>query len=268
MITLFEKDMKEDGRRSSKGNQLKWVYEGTWYKADFTGYEGLTEYMVSHLLKYSDLLEEDYILYDTEEIQYGNVKYCGCKSRDFLPEGWQLFTLERLFQNFYGESLYKSIYHITSLENRVRFLVEQTERITGLENFGEYLSKLFTIDALFLNEDRHTHNIAVLLDMAGKYHYCPIFDNGGALLSDTSMDYPQGGELYTMLDSVKSKTICQSFDEQLEVVERLYGQVLHFNFDRKKIEMLLEVERYYPEEVKKRVETILLEQRRKYQYLF
>lgn len=34
------------------------------------------------------------------------------------------------------------------------------ERMTGLKNFGVYLHKLFTIDAVFLNEDRHTHNIA------------------------------------------------------------------------------------------------------------
>lgn len=25
--------------------------EGIWYKADYTGYEGLVEYMISHLLK-------------------------------------------------------------------------------------------------------------------------------------------------------------------------------------------------------------------------
>ena len=60
--------------------------------------------------------------------------------------------------------------------------------MTGLTEFGVYLCKLLTIDALFLNEDRHTHNIAVLLDPDGKYHYCPIFDNGAALLSDIVQD--------------------------------------------------------------------------------
>lgn len=42
--------------------------------------------------------------------------------------------------------------------------MNQVERITGLKDFGVYLNKLFTIDAFFLNEDRHTHNIAVLMN--------------------------------------------------------------------------------------------------------
>ena len=27
-------------------------------------------------------------------------------------------------------------------------------------------------------------------DNSGKYHYCPVFDNGSALLSDLTVDYP------------------------------------------------------------------------------
>lgn len=33
-------------RQSSKGNQLKWENKGVWYKADYTGYEGLSEYLI------------------------------------------------------------------------------------------------------------------------------------------------------------------------------------------------------------------------------
>ena len=49
--------MKDTERHSSKGNQLKWnpANTETWYKADYIGYEGLTEYMVSHLLMHSTL---------------------------------------------------------------------------------------------------------------------------------------------------------------------------------------------------------------------
>ncbi len=39
--------------------------------------------------------------------------------------------------------------------------------MTGLTDFGFYMVKMLTVDALFLNEDRHTHNIAVLMDDAG-----------------------------------------------------------------------------------------------------
>ena len=52
MIELFEQNIRTNDRQSSKGNQLKWENEGIWYKADYTGYEGLAEYMISHLLNH------------------------------------------------------------------------------------------------------------------------------------------------------------------------------------------------------------------------
>lgn len=55
MVELFEQDVREEARQSSKGNQLKWKKDDYWYKADYTGYEGLAEYMVSSLLEYSSL---------------------------------------------------------------------------------------------------------------------------------------------------------------------------------------------------------------------
>ena len=59
MIELFGQNIRTNRRQSSKGNQLKWENDGIWYKADYTGYEGLAD-----------------------------------------------ITLERLFHNFFGESLY------------------------------------------------------------------------------------------------------------------------------------------------------------------
>ena len=104
MVRLLEKDLRNSPIQSSKGNQLKWEEDGTWYKADHIGYEGLAEYMVSSLLKYSDMDENEYIMYQTEKIEYKSSTYCGCKSRNFLPKGYQLITLERLFGSFYGGS--------------------------------------------------------------------------------------------------------------------------------------------------------------------
>ncbi len=268
MKELLERDLGTDNRKSSKGNQLKWSCDDIWYKADYTGYEGFAEYIISQLLKKSTLTADKYILYDTEEIGYKQVTYLGCRSKNFLPKGWQMFTLERLFQSIYGESLNKSIYTIRDITERVRFLVEQTIRITGLESFGEYMSVLLTIDAFFLNEDRHTHNIAVLLDDKKQYHYCPIFDNGAALLSDTTMDYPMGIDPESLLEKPKAKTFCTDFDEQLSAVERLYGKHVRFQFTAKDIRDLIQTEKYYPEDVKQRVQYLLLQQKRKYAYLF
>jgi hypothetical protein len=268
MTELFEQDRKTDNRQSSKGNQLKWYNGNTWYKADYTGYEGLAEYMVSHLLVLSDLKKNDVCLYDTEQIRYKKNMFHGCKSTNFLSDGWQLITLERLFKNFFGESLMTSMYKITSYEERIKFMVDQIIRITGLTDFGKYVSRLITIDAFFLNEDRHTHNIAVLIDSYNQFHYCPFFDHGASLLSDTSMDYPLNQEVYPLMNEVKSKTFCSSFDEQLDIVEKLYGRQITFRFTKQEVHRLIMSEPYYPIEIKNRAEDILLYQMKKYAYLF
>lgn len=267
MIKLLEQDMREDGRKSSKGNQLKWYKDENWYKADYTGYEGLSEYIVSGLLSFSNLEKTEYVPYQTEEMRYKQRMFLGCKSRNFVPDGWKLITMERLFQAVYGESLSKAMYAVRDVTERIEFLVNQTVRLTGLDDFGVYLSKLFTVDAFFLNEDRHTHNIAVLIDDVGVYHYCPIFDNGAALLSDTTLDYPLTGVVEEMMKEAEAKTICRDFDEQLDAVEDLYGRHLRFYFDDKEVEHMLADELYYPDEIKQRVQTVIRKQRQKYQYL-
>lgn len=269
MVKLTKDDLYTENRQSSKGNQLKWRRDGLWYKADYTGYEGLAEYIVSLFLGYSDLKQEEYVAYQTEKIEYQRTEYNGCVSRDFLPEGYKMITLERLYQNETGQSLLKTIYQFDSIADRLKYLTDLIERLTNLHDFGKYLCKLLTIDAFFLNEDRHFHNIAVLVNEIGQYRLCPIFDQGGALLSDTTIDYPLGkADTLEYMGEVRAKTICSDFDEQLDAAERLYGQQIRFSFGGKEIEDALKNEPFYSAEIKSRVETILRQQRRKYAYLF
>ena len=124
------------------------------------------------------------------------------------------------------------------------------------------------MDALFLNEDRHLHNLAVLMSNSGEFRLCPIFDNGAGLLSDTAMDYPLAGDPLKMKSSVLARTFHDSFDEQLDVSERLYGQHLRFSFARQNIVDLLLAENTYSEQIRCRVRDLILAQRRKYEYLF
>ena len=95
------------------------------------------------------------------------------------------------------------MYRIPDHEERLRFLVQQVERMTGLQNFGVYMNKLLTIDAFFL------------------------------LLADTTMDYPLTGDIYTLMEKVQPKTICNAFDEQLDISESLYKMNLKFRFTKK-----------------------------------
>lgn len=276
MIELFEQNIKTNDRQSSKGNQLKWKKDNVWYKADYTGYEGLSEYVISNLLKLTNLKQNEFVLYEPIEIKYKNQIFRGVKSNNFLNDDWQIITLERLFKNEIGQSLNYLIWSIEDPKERLKFIVDNVQKITGLKDFGKYMNILLTVDALFLNEDRHTHNIAVLMNKKGEYDYCPIFDNGAGLLADTTMDYPLSdnlAELYKMIDSVKAKTFAFSFDEQLEASKILYGQNLKTNFTKKDVDKILGLEEnnevsIYPLEIRKRIRTIIYEQMRKYSYLF
>ena len=207
------------------------------------------------------------MIYEPEEMFYNSVRYNGCKSDDFSG-GWQVITLERLFTNVYGTGLYKGIFSIKDHEGRMKYLVRQVERVTGIRDFGIYMPKLLTLDAVFLNEDRHTHNISILTDGNNNYRLCPIYDNGAALLSDTVMDYPLTGDVYELISKVKAKTICEFFDEQLEIAEKLYGSRVTFSFTEKDAKQLLDSAAIYDKTIRNRVYDILLEQMRKYAAYF
>ena len=101
---------------------------------------------------------------------------------------------------------------------------------SGLDEFGISLNKLMTVDAFFLNEDRHMHNIAVLMNQESKFQYCPIFDQGAGLLSDTTWDYPLEDSIYDLMQSVQAKIFSYDFDEQLDISEKLFGRNLTFHY--------------------------------------
>ena len=75
-----------------------------------------------------------------------------------------------------------------------------------------------------------------------------------------------------MTDNIKkvnAKPFDRSFDEQLNVVEELYGSQLQLNFTRTDVYNIIDsLKNVYDEKIVQRVETILLQQMRKYQYLF
>ena len=47
--------------------------------------------------------------------------------------------------------------------------------------------------------------------------------NGGALLTDTTMDYPLDQDELLLMKEVHAKTISSDFDEQLDASEHFYG---------------------------------------------
>lgn len=128
---------------------------------------------------------------------------------------------------------------------------------------------MLEIDAFFLNEDRHTNNIAVLYDTEEqKYTLCPLFDHGLCLFADMTHDYPAGKSIDEFFDRIEAKPFSLDFDSQLDAAESLYGIQLHFHFSIKNILKELDtLTAFYTLEVRQRAEEVLRRQIHKYAYL-
>lgn len=257
----------ETAQHSSKGNQLKWKCGGDWYKADHMGYEGLAETVISGLLAYSDM--GHYVRYEPICVQYKGKDYIGCKSADFLQKDEELVTVEHLFRQYTGKSLSKEMGKIIDIKSRILYMVEHVTDYTGLQDFGKYIQTLLALDAFFLNEDRHTNNIAVIYKPEEEmYRISPVFDNGLALLSDTTTDFPMNKAIEECMTAIEAKPFSRDFDEQLDAAEKLYGCNIRFSFGKREVEDILDkCAAYYQADIIERVRNILYVQMRKYQYL-
>lgn len=261
---------------SSKGNQLKWEMDGFWYKADAFGYESLAEVVVSHTLMKSNL--DAFVQYEPVWICYKGRRYRGCRSKNFKREGEELIPLERLARICTGFGLAKELARISDVKQRILYTVELVENVTGIADFGKYLTRMLEIDAFFLNEDRHTNNIALLYDVSEKtYRLCPFYDMGLSLYSDTRDAYPLDMGFEACRERITAKPFARDFDEQLDAANELYGDYLKISVQN--AEALLEevVESYhlcdgagevYRREELQRVKETLRYQLGKYRYMW
>lgn len=252
----------------SKGDQPKWKNGSTWYKADHMGYEGAAEVVVSSLLEHSNV--RDFVSYKPVQIQSGDRAFTGCASKNFRETGETLVTFEKLHRNYTGKSLASTMGALPTVEDKVRYMAEFVEEKTNLKGVGKYITLLLEIDAFFVNEDRHTNNLAIIRnDESGIYSFCPVFDNGLSLLADTKVDYPLTGDIYEMIGRVKAKPFDTGFLEQMEAAETIYGSQLLLTFSKSDVEKAISAIRpYYCDGICDRIRMIVFEQMRKYQIFF
>ena len=227
---------------SSKGNQEKWMEQDRWYKLDQFGYEALAEVMTSQLLEYSTIEKDtpfSFVRYRMERLQVHGRERTGCSSVNFLPSNCSVITLSRLFKQYLGRSIAEYLGQLSSDKKRMMYLSETTAELTGLSAFPQYLTLLFEIDALVLNDDRHLNNIAIIRSSDG-FHYCPIFDQGAGLLSNVmygAMDIAPGA----LIKSAKARPFRTTFNRQVKTMEGLYGKQLHSpKFSRNQLMELLQ----------------------------
>ncbi len=257
---------------SSKGNQEKWYdrAEDCWYKLDQFGYEALTETVISTLLERSSIEADTpftYVRYRMEHLRvHGRVR-TGCSSRNFLRPGQALITVNRLLSSYLGRPLREKLARLSSDRKRIAFLAEAAADITDLDLFPQYLTLLFEVDALFCNDDRHLNNIAVL-EQDGTYGYCPIFDNGAGLLSNTQLSQMDISPP-ALISALRARPLNTTFIRQMNTARSLYGARLTMpNLTAADIqEVLRPVLEYYPQRdrsiIAERVETCILTRQKK-----
>jgi tRNA A-37 threonylcarbamoyl transferase component Bud32 len=266
-INLDRYNLIDTKATSSKGNQQKWLVDDLWYKADHMGYEALCEVIISKLLTKSNV--DNFVIYHPTKIEFDNKIFNGCYSKNFKGKNESIVTLEHMAKNWLANSMAKELLNYDTPEDKIKHTVEFIERVTNLENVGAYITMMLELDAFFLNEDRHTNNIAFILnDETGEYKFCPYFDFGLSLLADTTEDYPIGIDIYKGIDKIQAKPFSSDFDMQLEAATKLYGDQLKLSFTNTDIENAFEaIENYYPAEIIARAKNLLYNQKHKYGYL-
>lgn len=208
---------------SSKGSQPKYFDNGYWYKKNFKGYEGKSEYLVSKVLECSNLSEEKYVKYEECKINDSN----GCRSIDFTDSNEIFLSFEKMHEQYTGKSLSDQLATLLSVKERAGYTLEFIEKSTGL-NLSEYLGNILLVDALTLNPDRHTNNIGVIANIeTGKFREAPIFDNGDSLMSNFSL-FPMDADYETNVEKFIS---CPFSVNPLEQV-RCFSPTLCLDYEK------------------------------------
>lgn len=256
---------------TSRGNQEKWfdAENDLWYKVDNGHFEALAEAVASEILRRFTNASElpgisvaDYWI-DTAEVH--NLPQVLSVSKNFKKENESLVTVNTILKNSIGPGYIEAFNRRASLKERIAFLVSTVESATGMAAFGAYFTTLLELDALFLNQDRHLNNIALL--RADEYKPCPIFDCGASFLLDFGL-YRPDVDTHAYLTKAVCLPFKSAFTRTVHTAQKLYGKQLMVEFCREEAEAVIELYlQYYPQQfrylLKERVLTVLLEQKKK-----
>ena len=159
---------------TSDGTQDKYLKNGIWYKTDRFGGEGKNEALVSRLLSFSTLKKNEYVSYKEIRINGSN----GCYSQSFLLEDEECVSVYRLHQNVIGTDI-AAVLQRMDFDDQSDYVLNFLQKETKLSGSAleTYFGKLFQLDYLALNDDRHLNNICLIFN-GTSYRPAPIFDNG------------------------------------------------------------------------------------------
>lgn len=230
--------------RADTGSQIKWRIGDEWYKIDDFNHEGLAETIVSDMMKKSNV--ERFAVYAPERIKYRGRTYAGCVSPNFLNQGERLIEATLALEGEYEAMMPRSITEFAEL----------VKEKTALFDFPVYLAKMYALDQITLNTDRHYANIAILDTDAG-YDYAPIFDNGRSFGLDDKL-WMDGKSAEQIADSLRPRLYFAGFDKQTEEIEELAGgRKLILSYTKEDLRKTLDrCAVVYPDEILYRAEQI------------
>ena len=271
IVKLYTRDVV--AATSSKGNQEKWYDKeiNAWYKLDRIGFEALSEAVASEILrKYSNIEKElgyQIVPYRIDSVDVHKAKRNASISPNFLKEGQSIQTAYHILKRVLGSDYQKVLADEKTIPNRLKKIVDTIEAISGLQNFGQYLTLLFEVDALIANEDRHLNNIAII-EENGTYQYCPLFDNGEGFMLD-NVKYPFDVETKGLMKHLRAKPFQCRFGTLLSAARELYGTQLKITCTADEISEVIEayLEWYQPmfrPFLKDRILDVMILQMKKY----
>ena len=271
IVKLYTRDVV--AATSSKGNQEKWYDKeiNAWYKLDRIGFEALSEAVACEILrKYSNIEKElgyQIVPYRIDSVDVHKAKRNASISPNFLKEGQSIQTAYHILKRVLGSDYQKVLADEKTIPNRLKKIVDTIEAISGLQNFGQYLTLLFEVDALIANEDRHLNNIAII-EENGTYQYCPLFDNGEGFMLD-NVKYPFDVETKGLMKHLRAKPFQCRFGTLLSAARELYGTQLKITCTADEISEVIEayLEWYQPmfrPFLKDRILDVMILQMKKY----
>lgn len=222
-LSLISKQPENYSVTTSKGNQLKYLNYDTneYIKSDLYGYEGLSEVICSRLLEISTC--DNFVVYREYAAN------C-CASANFLEKSEKAISIYRLFQHN-GIDIEKEMKNL-SIKDKIVHLTNLVEDLTDISGYLNYLASVLKFDYLTMNDDRHLNNIGVIYNnLTDSFRLMPVFDNGGALLSDISK-YPLYNSINDNIKLVVSKPFSSKPKKQFEACCDLTDVCFKIDYNR------------------------------------
>lgn len=195
-----------DTINSLDGAQLKWKSGNRFYKKDKYGYESLAEMLVSELEEHIDNFP--HVNYYSE-LKIVNGRYERvCWSED-CKRDWEIeYTFYEILKK------YGKWYKLLTLSgiDAVSYVVDCIDWFIGFRGTREYLSRVFFLDSIVLNSDRHFNNISVLVGNDSS-RFFPVMDNGLSLLSNIK-EYPLNCDIRSLMSMVCCMPFSSNFGVQ------------------------------------------------------